>query len=34
MPAAPAGTVLVALEGRVIRLAQQTRQILDVYDAR
>jgi len=34
LPAAPAGTVLVALEGRIIRLVRQTRQILDVYDAR
>jgi len=32
LPSPQAGTILLALEGRIIRVVQKTRQILDVYD--
>ncbi len=32
MPPQPAGTVLVVLEGKIVRLIQATREILDVFD--
>jgi len=32
LPAPPAGTILVTIEGKVVRLAQATLEILDVFD--
>jgi len=32
LPRQPRGTVLVVLEGKIVRLAQATREILDVFD--
>ena len=32
LPAPPAGTILVTIEGKVARLAQATLEILDVFD--
>ncbi|PYM11878.1 MAG: hypothetical protein DME18_12785 [Verrucomicrobia bacterium] len=32
LPAPPVGTVLVAVEGKVVRLLEATREILDVFD--
>jgi hypothetical protein len=32
LPAPPAGTILVAIDGKVVRLAKATREILDVFD--
>lgn len=32
LPAPPSGTVLVTIEGKVVRLAQATLEILDVFD--
>ncbi len=32
LPPQPAGTVLVVLQGKVVRLLQATREILDVFD--
>jgi hypothetical protein len=32
LPAPPRGTILVSIEGKVVRLAQATLEILDVFD--
>ena len=32
LPAPPAGTILVAIDGKVVRLAKATREILDVFE--
>jgi len=32
LPPAPPGTILIAVEGKVVRLAKATREILDVFD--
>jgi hypothetical protein len=32
LPAPPAGTVIVSIEGRVVRLMRATMEILDVFD--
>lgn len=32
LPAAPRGTILVALDGKVVRLMAATREILDIFD--
>lgn len=34
LPPPPAGTILVAVNGKVVRLAKATREILDVFDVR
>lgn len=32
LPPAPAGTVLIEVDGKIVRLLQATREILDVFD--
>ena len=34
LPPAPAGTIMVAIDGKIVRLAKATREILDVFDVR
>jgi hypothetical protein len=34
LPPPPTGTVLMSIDGRVVRLVRATREILDVFDAR
>jgi hypothetical protein len=34
LPSPPAGTILVAIDGKIVRLAKATREILDVFDVR
>jgi hypothetical protein len=34
LPPPPAGTITVAISGKVVRLAKATREILDVFDLR
>ena len=34
LPPPPAGTILVAVRGKVVRLIQATREILDVFNVK
>jgi len=34
LPPPPTGTIMVAIDGKIVRLAKATREILDVFDIR